>query len=431
MKKQTVASVIVTMLEAIGVERAFVVSGESYLPLLDGLAQSSKIDVVTCRHEGGAGLMAVADAKLSGIVGVCMVSRSPGAANAALGLVTAREDAVPIILFVGQVETFMLRRGAFQEINVEKFFNGTIKWAAELSDAQRIVDILHRAIHTARNGTPGPVVISLPEDVLAVEVDADIPVLHPLSPASPLDESLDDIVALLSKAQRPLFIVGGELANPRGRAAIFNAAEAFGVPVLTSFRRLDLFPNAHQLFAGELGFFNTPAQLAVLKESDLIIAVGTRLGDLTTQGYTFPDFVRSGQKLVHVHRDPEALGLNYAPEISIACDTRVFLEHLIARRAPKTSAHNNRWALELHEIRGNITKWIPTIAADGVVFGNVIAELGQYIQDDAIVALDAGVSAAMMYRYYPFKRGQILLTPITGSMGFGIPAAKINSTSAN
>lgn len=423
MKKQTVASVIVSMLKAIGVDRAYAVSGESYLALLDELERDATIDVVTCRHEGGAGLMAVADAKLTGTTGVCMVSRGPGAANATLGVVAAREDTVPFILFIGQVEKSLLRRDGFQELDYSQFFQGTVKWAAEIRDPDRVVDIMVRAIRTARSGTPGPVVISLPEDVLGAETAAFCPDIHDLEPASPSTDSVAQVMTLIRGARQPLIVAGGELANAAGRRALLATAETLGIPVTVSFRRLDLFPNAHPLFAGELGFFNTAEQMVLLQESDLVIAVGTRLGDLTTHGYTFPDSARRAQPLVHVHRDAAVLSANYAPDVAIPCDAQRFLAALSADRDARPVATNPEWAPRLRTALSRITQWHAARASDGVVFGNVVAELGQYIKTDAIVALDAGVSAAMMYRHYPFKTGQILLTPITGAMGFGIPAA--------
>jgi acetolactate synthase-1/2/3 large subunit len=320
------------------------------------------------------------------------------------------------------VEKAHLRRDAFQEVDYAKFFTGTAKWTAELSEPSRVADVMSRAIHAAFAGTPGPVVVSLPEDVLAELVDVPVPPPHRPARSAPEEPVLAEVAALLGQARRPLIIAGGELANPQGRAALLAAAEAWQVPVLVSFRRLDLFPNAHPLFAGELGFFNRPHQLAAFRDSDAILAVGTRLGDLTTQGYTFPASPEPSQPLVHVHRDPEVVGRNYVPRIGLACDSQVFLERL-TDLAPADARPRSEWSERLRRLRSEITRWTRVEASDGVVFGNVVAALGPHIAPDAIVALDAGVSAAMIYRHYDFKPPQVLLTPITGAMGFGIPAA--------
>jgi acetolactate synthase-1/2/3 large subunit len=418
---QNVAAVIVAMLKDVGVDRVYGVSGESYLPLLDELGKST-IDVITNSHEGGAGLMAVADAKLTGRLSVCMVSRGPGAANSAIGMVAAQEDNVPLILLVGQVPKSHLRRDAFQELDYSKFFSGTAKWSAEISDPSRVADIMSRAIHTACGGTPGPVVIALPEDVLGEAVELIKPAAYRPFRALPEPATLDEVVALLKAAKKPLFIVGGELANDSGRAALVRATEAWNVPVLVSFRRLDLFPNDHPLFASELGFFNKPEQLAAFNESDLILAVGTRLTDLTTQGFAFPRSPQPKQDLVHVHRDPAVIGRNYVPRVGLNCDATMFLDSL-TKLAPAGRPSRGEWPKRLHDMRVDAIRWAPATANDGVVFGNVIAALEKHIAPDAIFAMDAGINAAMLYRHHVFTRGQTLLTPITGTMGWGIPAA--------
>ena len=419
---RSVASVIVEMLQDAGVDRVFSVSGESYLGLLNEPESRNALEVVTCRHEGGAGMMAVADAKLTGKPGVCMVSRGPGAANAAIGMHAAHQDTVPFLLLVGQVERAHLRRDAFQEVDYSRFFNGTAKWTAELSDPTRVADVVSRAMHAACSGTPGPVVIALPEDVLAEKVDVAAPRPHRAEPGGPDRAALAEIVEWLGAAERPILIAGGELADPEGRAALLAAAEAWQVPVMCSFRRHDLFPNRHPLFAGELGFFNTPDQMARLAESDLVLAVGTRLGDLTTHGYTFPASPQPAQRMVHVLRDPDMLGRNYVPDIALACSSRLFLRDLAAA-VPAGRASQMAWPAELRRLLAPVMTWKPATAADGVVFGNVVAELGRHIRPDAIISMDAGVSAGMMYRYHPWMPPQILLTPIAGTMGWGMPGA--------
>jgi acetolactate synthase-1/2/3 large subunit len=422
MSVRTVASIIVEMLRDAGVDRVFGVSGESYLAFLDELEKCQSIDVVTCRHEGGAGMMAVADAKLTGRPGVCMVSRGPGAANAAIGVHAALNDTVPFILLVGQVGKAHLRRDAFQEVDYSKFFSGTAKWTAEISEPTRVADIISRAIHVATSGTPGPVVISLPEDVLGELVDVPIPPPHRRVMASPDAAALGEVKALLENAKRPLLIAGGELANDDGRALLLAAATKWSIPVLCSFRRHDLFPNNDRLFAGELGFFNTQDQMSLLATADLILAVGTRLGDLTTHGYTFPASPKARQQFVHVHRDEAVLGINFVADIALPCSSQSFLRE-VSRIAPTRPPNRDGWVADLRREHAAVTTWRSRTATDGVVFGNVVAELGRHLSRDAIVSMDAGISAGMMYRYYPWSPPQILLTPIAGTMGWGMPGA--------
>lgn len=414
--RQTVAGVIVAMLEAEGVDRAYGVSGESYLPLLDALGRSS-IDVVTCRHEGGAGLMAVADSRLTGRLSVCTVSRGPGSANAALAMMTAAEDAAPFLLLVGQVPKAHLRRGAFQELDYSKFFAGTAKWSAEITDPNSAGEIMAHAISAACGGTPGPVVVALPEDVLDEIADIAIPSAYLPRRAPPLlPETVAEVVRLLGKARKPVLIAGGELTYGDGRVRLRRAAEAWNIPVLGTFRRFDLLPTAHPLFAGELGFFTTDAQKAAYAESDLILAVGTRLGDLSTFGYTFP---APGQTLIHVNRDAAQLGRNFAPAVGAACDAGLFLDALTAQARRGVAA----WPERLHGLYMARHRWTARTADDGVVFGNVIAALAPHVAKDALFAMDAGISPAMLYRHFSIQQDQTVLCLVTGSMGFGIPAA--------
>lgn len=413
--RQTVAEVIVAMLEAQGVARAYGVSGESYLPLLDSLGRSS-IDVVTCRHEGGAGLMAVAESRLTGRLAVCTVSRGPGSANAALAMVTAAEDAVPFLLLVGQVPKAHLRRGAFQELDYSKFFSGTAKWSAEITDPASVGEIMARAIAAACGGTPGPVVVALPEDVLDEIADVDVPPPFAAPLVAPPPEAVTQTARFLNKAKAPLLVVGGEFTYGDGRDRLRRAAESLNIPVAGTFRRFDLLATAHPLFAGELGFFTTDAQRAAYAESDLILAVGTRLGDLSTFGYEYP---AKGQALVHVNRDAGQLGRNFAPTVGAACDAALFLEALAGEAKP----HDGAWAKRLHDLYIARHRWAPRTAPDGVVFGNVIARLVPHVAQDCLFAMDAGISPAMLYRHFPVGPDHRVLCLVTGSMGFGIPAA--------
>ncbi|MFA5488117.1 MAG: thiamine pyrophosphate-binding protein [Candidimonas sp.] len=421
----TAGAAVTEVLVEHGVDRIYALAGESFLGVLDAMRNEPRIDLVTVHHEGSGGFMAVGDARLTGKLGVLMVSRGPGATNAAIALHTAKDDAVPMCLIVGQVGRKFLRRDGFQELNYANVFGDISKWVVEIADPARTRELLARAIQVACSGTPGPVVVVLPEDMQAEDAgNLPLPPAYRRPYSAPDAGALDDVAGMLAKAERPLLIVGGELAGDAGRAALLRCARAWEVPVTVSFRRHDLFPNADPLFAGDLGLQTTKEQIAAFQESDLIIAVGTRLGDLSTQGYTFPDSPKPRQAFVHVYDDAAVIGRHFAPDIGLVCDATQFVEQL-ADRASAAARRADRapWAKRLRALREALTIWKPKRADDGIVFGNVITALGKRLADDAIVVLDAGMAAALSYKYIEWKSSQRLLAPITGSMGFGISAA--------
>ena len=422
---QTAAEVLVAFLAAQGVDRAFCVPGESYVAVLDALHAHPRIDLVTCRHESGAGFMALADARLTGVPGVVLVSRGPGACNAAIAIHTAQQDSVPVLLIVGQVEARDLRARAFQEIDYSRMFDGIAKFIGEATSADQVPELLSRAWAAMLTGIPGPAVLALPEDVLAqvCERSALSPVIA--SDAAPSPESADRLAELLRGAERPIVIAGGDLDRPPasgkmgGREQLLAFAERWQVPVAVSFRRQDLFANGHPLYAGDMGLSNPPAQRDAFARADLVIALGSRLGDITTQGYSFPV---PGQRLVHVCPDAAWLGWRFPAELALAAHALPTLAALAQRNAgapPGRAA----WNAELRALQNADAAWAPRRADDGVVFGNVVAALGPRLPADAIVTLDAGTFGAPFYRKIAWKPGQRLLAPIAGSMGYGMPAA--------
>jgi acetolactate synthase-1/2/3 large subunit len=297
---------IVDSLVANGIDRLFCVPGESYLGLLDALYGRTDIDTVACRHEAGAGFMAIADARLTGRPGVVCVSRGPGASNAAIAVHTAQQDEVPLILFIGQVPTRNTRRDSFQEIDYRAMYGSIAKWVAEVTDPARMAETLLRAIRTATAATPGPVVIAVPEDVLTATVTADAVPPQAAIHAAPRADDVTALRRLIAEAARPLVLAGRSLDRPAGREALRGFLEQWDVPTVVSFRAQDLFPNAHRLFAGDMGLANPADQMAVLRRADLLIVLGARLTDITTQGYTWPDLVRPQMLVVHIHPDPSA-----------------------------------------------------------------------------------------------------------------------------
>jgi acetolactate synthase I/II/III large subunit len=418
----TVAQVIINMLAVNGIDRVFCVPGESYLPVLDALFDERSIDVVTCRHEGSAGYMALTDARLTGRPGVCMVSRGPGAMNAAIALHTAEQDCLPLLLLIGQVPRKNLRRNAFQEIDYGKMFVDIAKWTTEVTDPSRIGEVLARAFQSALSGTPGPVVISLPEDLLEELADSSMPPPYRLPSMSPGQDSVEAIAELLRASQRPLLIAGGQLASDRGRQALLGASEQWHIPTVVSFRRQDLFPNAHDLYAGDLGLAVTDGQLQAFQESDLLLAVGVRFDDLTTQGYAFPDMPKARQRLVHVHDDPKHVGMHCYPDLGVICNPVSFLADLAAVD-PGDRTTDSGWMSRLRKLQTAKSTWKASTASDGVVFGNVVSRLSDYLTKDAIVVADAGLSAAMLYQYIAFRPPQILLATFAATMGCGVANA--------
>ena len=416
---QTAAECLVAFLAAQGVDRAFCVPGESYVAVLDALHAHPRIDLVTCRHESGAGFMALADARLTGVPGVALVSRGPGACNAAIAVHTAQQDAVPLLLIVGQVEARDLRARAFQEIDYSRMFDGVAKFIGEATHAQQVPELLARAWAAMLTGIPGPAVLALPEDVLAAACARAVPVAVLASDAAPSPEAADRMADLLRGAERPVVIAGGDLDRPGGREALVAFAERWQVPVAVSFRRQDLFPNAHPLYAGDMGLSNPAAQRDAFARADLVLALGTRLGDITTQGYSFP---APGQRLVHVCADASWLGWRFAAEMALAVHAMPTLAALAGRNAA-ASPGRAAWTAELRALHSQDAAWTPRGAEDGVVFPNIVAALGPRLAADAIVTLDAGTFGAPFYRKVAWKPGQRLLAPISGAMGYGMPAA--------
>ena len=417
----TVGELIVDSLVANGIDRVFCVPGESYLGLLDALYGRVDIDTVVCRHEAGAGFMAVADARLSGRPGVACVSRGPGASNAAIAVHTAQQDEVPFILIVGQVPARNTRRDSFQEIDYRAMYGSIAKWVAEVTDPTRMAETLLRAIQTATTGTPGPVVIAVPEDVLTAGVTSPTVAPQAAIRAAPHPEDIATLREWIASAARPLVLAGRGLDRPGGRDALRTFQEQWNLPVVVSFRCQDLFDNAHRLYGGDMGLANPPDQMTVLRRADLLIVLGAFITDITSQGYTWPDLVRPQMRLAHVHPDPSAIGTHFAADLAIACDP----QELIAALGPATPPREDRekWIEALTAPRRRIATPRMFSVNDGVPFEDVVDLIGRNLSQDAIITVDAGTFGAPVYRVIPFAPPQRLLAPIVGAMGFGIPAA--------
>lgn len=423
----TSAHALIRVFAANAIDRVFLVPGESYLGVLDALHDFPGIDVVTCRHEGGAAFMACADARLTGRPGVVMVSRGPGAANAAIGVHAAQQDAVPMILLIGQVPRKDVRKEAFQEIDYQKMFGSMAKWVVEVASPDELALAAFKAVRIAMAGTPGPVVMVVPEDVQQAAVEQPDWTAIPESPAQPAAGGLARIHELLSRAQKPLIIAGGGFNRPGGREALMRLAERHTIPVAVSFRQHDLFPNRHALYAGDLDLATQAAQVTALDSSDLILALGTRLGDITTQGYAFPAHPRPRQPLVHCYPDPHIVNQHFAAEVGLVADPAATAAALAELPATGHGLARDDWAATLRAIRQRSAAWpeAPRASPDDerIPFAAVVKALAAQAPADVAICLDAGTFAAPMYRHFPFEYPQRLLASQSGAMGYGTPAA--------
>ncbi|KAA0890868.1 thiamine pyrophosphate-dependent enzyme [Pusillimonas sp. ANT_WB101] len=413
---------LLSVLAANGVDRVFLVPGESYLGILDALNEFPQIDVVTCRHEAGAGFMACADGRLTRRPGVVLVSRGPGATNASIAVHTAQQDAIPLILIVGQIPKKDLRKEAFQEIDYHHMFGRIAKWVVEATDPEQLSEIAFKAVRMATAGTPGPVVIVLPEDVQQQAVTPQSWVARPNVPTTATPSTVDQIKALITGAERPLIIAGGAFDKPGGRESLLAFAEGWQIPVAVSFRRHDIFPNTHALYAGDLGLSNPSDQMGVFHSSDLILALGTRLDDITSQGYTFPKSPQPAQALVHCYPDPHIVGLHFAPEIGLVCDPVSLVADLMPPESVKLAAARESWNDKVRSTLEGIASW-PSNHSNDLSSTAVAHAIERLAPADTIVCLDAGVFAAPVYRHFRFAWPQRLMAPISGAMGYGMPAA--------
>lgn len=415
----TAARRLVETLVMNGIDRVFCVPGESYLAVLDALADvRDRIQVIACRHEAGAANMAEAYGKLTGKPGVCMVTRGPGATHASIGVHTAHQDSTPMILFVGQIALTDRGRGAFQEVDYREVFGGLAKWATEIESPQRTVEVVERAFATALQGRMGPVVVALPEDIL--HEDGGPAPLRPVIPArAALDPGfIDQVRERLSKAERPLLVLGGSGWSDAATTAIGDWAERLGLPVALSFRRKDLVSNDRANYAGDLGLGCNPKLTARVKAADLILAVGARLGENPTQGYTLLDRARTAETLIHIHPGPEELGRVWTPLLSAAADNS------LAALALSQIDPGRTWADEAAAARADYDGFIQPVQVTGAVnMSEVIRHLAEALPDDAILTNGAGNFAAWLHRFHRHRARRTQLAPTSGAMGYGYPAA--------
>jgi acetolactate synthase-1/2/3 large subunit len=411
--------IVVDQLVANGIDAAFCVPGESFLAVLDAL-HDVPVRLVTCRHEAAAANMAVAYGKLTGRPGVCLVTRGPGATQASVGVHTAAQDSAPMLLLVGQVGRDQRGREAFQELDVPAVFGPMAKWAAEAHDPARLPELLARAVQVAVSGRPGPVVLALPEDVLAEEAKvADARPARPVVP-SPAPGDLARLRELLGGARRPLIVAGGPGWTEAATAGLRAVAEASRLPVAVSFRSQDVLDNRSPSYVGDLGVGANPALAERVRAADLLLVVGARLGEITTGGYRLVEAPVPRQRLVHVHPGVEELGRLYQPDLAVNAAVAPFVAAL--RSVPPMPGTG--WAGWAEAARGNYLAWVRPWPTPGRLdLGQVMVLLRERLPDDAIVASGAGNYTGWVHRYFQFRRLGTQLAPKSGSMGFGLPAA--------
>jgi len=409
---------VVDSLLANGADMAFCVPGESYLTALDALHDAPGIDLVTCRQEGGAAMMADAYGKLTGKPGICFVTRGPGAANAAGGVHVAFQDSTPMILFVGQVGRSMRDREAFQEIDYRRMMGQMAKWVAEIDRAERVPEYVSRAFHVATSGRPGPVVLALPEDMLDDRAPA--VALRPARAAepAPTPAAMAELRERLEKAERPLLVLGGNFWTDAGIRDIKAFVEANHLPVGCAFRYQHLFDNRHPNYAGDVGIAINPKLAARVNEADLLIAAGPRLGEMTTSGYSLLDIPMPKQDLVHVYPGAEELGSVYNPVLAINATMDAF-----AAAAAALEPVHGPWAGGIDAAHADYLAFSePTQVPGPVNVGEIVAKLGEILPDDAIVTNGAGNFAAFVHRFFRYRRFGTQLAPTSGSMGYGVPS---------
>ncbi len=412
--------ILADALVAQGVKLAFGVPGESYLPLLDGMYDvRDKMTYVICRQEGGASYMAEAYGKLTGEPGVLLVTRGPGATNGAIGVHTGFQDSTPMVMLIGQVGNDMAEREAFQEIDYRRMYGQMAKWVAQIDRVERIPEYVSHAFHTALAGRPGPVVLALPEDMLFSEAAvADVARAHVVR-ASPSVSQIEAVKKLLEQAQRPFVIVGGGGWTRDAALQLQKWVEAAGLPAGTSFRCQDLFDNRSSSYAGDVGIGINPKLAQRVKEADVLLVVGARLGEMTTSAYTLLDAPQPRQKLIHVHAGAEELGRVYRPELAINAGYPQFVEAL-----GNVSLSHPKWKAETAKARSEYLEWIaPRPMPGNVQYGQIVAWLSSRLPEDAIVAGGAGNFAGWLHRHFTYKGFRTQLGPTNGSMGYGYPAA--------
>jgi acetolactate synthase-1/2/3 large subunit len=418
---RSAAALLVDCLAEQGASRIFTVPGESFLAVLDALPDRPEIEVVTCRQEGGVAFMACADGAMTGEPGIAFVTRGPGATNASIGVHVAHQDSQPMILFVGDVARSAQGREGFQEVDFSAFFGPVCKWAARIDDPARIPEYIARAYAVSISGRPGPVVLALPEDMLVEQVPAALaPRPKALRPAQAVcPDAMRALFDMIADAASPIAIIGGAGWNAKARDYFRQFAESIGLPVATAFRRQDAIAPDSPVYAGNLGYGPNPKLIERVKNADLIIAVGARLGEATTDGYEVPTLEHPGQTLVHIHPDPEELGRVYRTDLALCCAMDEFAE--CAMLWEDTGIIPFDAGAEAH------AEWLawstPQPSSAAMDLGACVGAMREMLPEDTMICNGAGNFAGWWHRYWRYAAYPGQLAPTCGAMGYGLPAA--------
>ncbi|MDD5029077.1 MAG: thiamine pyrophosphate-binding protein [Rhodoferax sp.] len=426
---QTGGQILVEQLKLHGVKHIFCVPGESFLAVLDALYDVPSIELTVCRQEGGAAMMAEAHGKLTGVPGICFVTRAPGATNASAGIHIAQQDATPMILFVGQIARGVREREAFQELDYRAVFGSMAKWVTEIDQVHRLPELISRAFHVATSGRPGPVVIALPEDMLTEVMASQVAptgadrsqLPFQVVESEPGQANMLALQQRLASAQRPVMILGGSRWSAAAVADITQFAEHFQLPVTCAFRRQMLFSTEHACYVGDLGLGSNPKLIERVKAADLILLVGDRFSEIPSQSYTLMAIPMPQQVLVHVYPDADELGRVYRADLPMLATPAAF-----ARSASQLEAPSNPvWSDLLKQARSDYLQWtdLSTLGIPGKLqMAGVMTCLRDTLPADAIVCNGAGNFATWVHRFWPFKHFGTQLAPTCGSMGYGLPA---------
>ncbi len=421
MTARTGGQLLVASLLAQHADLAFGVPGESYLPVLDALHDvRDRLRFIVCRQEGGAAYMAEAWGKLTGRPGVALVTRGPGATNASIGVHMAQQDSTPMLLLIGQVGRDFRGREAFQEVDYRRMFGGIAKWVDEIDTAVRAPEMIAHAYRVALAGRPGPVVLALPEDMLAETADCADPLFVDSLPVAADAAAVAAIAARLASAKKPFVIVGGSRWDAVARDALVRFAERWQVPIGCAFRNQDILDNRHPHYAGDVGIGINPALAARIRDADVLLVIGERMGEMTTSGYTLPAARRPAQALLHVHPGADELGRVYQPAVALCATPGAFLAALDAHAPPTAPA----WQGAVADAAAALAAWrAPRPVPGAVDLWQVALWLDAHLPADAIVTNGAGNYATWMHRLFRYRGWRSQLAPYVGSMGYGVPAA--------
>lgn len=425
---RSVARLLAESLEAHDIDQVYCVPGESYIGLTSALIERNSIRVVVCRHEAGAGYMAVADGRLRDRAGVALVSRGPGLSNAMVALHTAYHDATPMVMLVGQVERGDFGRLALQEQNYSRLLSDVTKQVIEVNEPEQASEAIARAFHLAESGTPGPVAVILPEDIFDEQTDTETDMPRPRAVPGPRQEDLEWLAEMLAKAERPLVLVGGALMADavRDKAALADLnrlAEEWVLPISPTHRRPQLFDAMHPNYGGYMGIRVPPDLIGEMKKADLMVALGERMTDTVSQSYSFPKAPQPQLPFVHVWPDANEVGRVWRPNLGIPASPHEVIKALLRRGAPRDAAKRKDWVAGLNAIHRRLLakEWEPT--SDGVNFAAIVCEVDKHLAPDATVTTDAGNFGSFVHRYIGFRQGQVFLSSVVGAMGSGMPMA--------